>query len=64
MARIALTLPDDWLEAIEPLAGEEGVSHKIRELILRGLPAETRRKLSPNPSRGSGGGRPEKGADA
>lgn len=51
--------PADWMAVIERLATADDVdvSAKIRSLTLAGLPASARRGLSPNPTRGLGGGR-------
>lgn len=58
--KFLLSLPSDWLAKVREIAEREGaeVSEQIRALMLHGMKSADRKGLSPNPSRGAGGGRP------
>lgn len=60
LEKFLLSLPSDWKAKIREIAEREGVevSEQMRALIIRGMKPDDRRGLSPNPSRGAGGGRP------
>lgn len=58
LIRTQVKFPADWIAAIDSVRGDQDFSEFVRECVLARLPPAKQKTLSPNPSRGLGGGRP------